>query len=205
MLAELPDCPNLQVPREILAAVVRVESAYNPFAIGVVGNRLARQPVNKEEAIATVKSLESRGYNYSVGIAQVNRTNFSKYGINSSELAFDICKNLEAGSKILQECFSRSGADWGKAFSCYYSGNFVTGYKHGYVQKVSTALGLAAKKNLNVPNTNISTSKLNEVNPNVIQLVGNKSNVVKTTDIQKGGKSITATDTNVESDSARVF
>lgn len=137
MEANLPDCPNIQVPRDILAAVVRVESAYNPFAIGVVGNRLSRQPKNLDEALATVRDLESRGYNYSVGIAQVNRSNFAKYGLNKAELAFDVCANLEAGSKILKECFSRTNSDWGKAFSCYYSGNFVTGYKHGYVQKVT--------------------------------------------------------------------
>jgi type IV secretion system protein VirB1 len=137
MESSLPDCPNIQVPREILAAIVRVESANNPFAIGVVGNRLSRQPKNLDEAIATVRDLESRGHNYSVGIAQVNRSNFAKYGLNKAEHAFDVCANLEAGSKILKECFSRTNGDWGKAFSCYYSGNFVTGYKHGYVQKVT--------------------------------------------------------------------
>jgi type IV secretion system protein VirB1 len=57
MEANLPDCPNIQVPRDILAAVVRVESAKNPFAIGVVGNRLSRQPKNLDEAVATGKSL----------------------------------------------------------------------------------------------------------------------------------------------------
>ena len=30
----------------------------------------------------------------------------------------------------------RSGGDWGKSFSCYYSGNFETGFRHGYVQKI---------------------------------------------------------------------
>lgn len=146
MDANLPDCPNIHVPRDILAAIVRIESASNPFAIGVVGGRLARQPKNIDEAVATVRDLESRGYNYSVGMSQVNRTNFQKYGINKAELAFDVCANLEAGSKILQECFSRSKNDWGKAFSCYYSGNFVTGYKHGYVQKVTQAFLAAAEK-----------------------------------------------------------
>ncbi len=139
MDANLPDCPVIHVPREIMAAVVRVESARNPYAIGVVGGRLVRQPTNREEALATLRDLESRGYNYSVGIAQVNRSNFQKYGINKANLAFDVCANLEAGSKILQECYSRSKGNWGNAFSCYYSGNFVTGYKHGYVQKVAQA------------------------------------------------------------------
>jgi type IV secretion system protein VirB1 len=46
----------------------------------------------------------------------------------------------------LQDFFSISKNDWGKAFSCYYSGNFVTGYKHGYVQKVTQAFLAAADK-----------------------------------------------------------
>ena len=35
----------------------------------------------------------------------------------------------------MKECFDRS-KDWGKSFSCYYSGNFITGFRHGYVQKI---------------------------------------------------------------------
>jgi type IV secretion system protein VirB1 len=147
MEASLPDCPNIHVPRDIFAAVVRVESANNPFAIGVVGGRLVRQPKNLNEALATIRDLENRGYNYSVGMSQVNRGNFAKYGIATAVMAFDVCANLEAGSKILQECFSRSSNDWGKAFSCYYSGNFVTGYKHGYVQKVTESFFSALPKN----------------------------------------------------------
>jgi hypothetical protein len=80
-------------------------------------------------------------------LLQVNRSNFAKYGLNTAELAFDVCANLEAGSKILKECFSRTNSDWGKAFSCYYSGNFVTGYKHGYVQKVTDSFFSAAMQN----------------------------------------------------------
>ena len=119
--------------------VVRVESAGNPFAISVVGGHLVRQPKNINEAIATAKMLEHKGFNFSVGIAQVNRYNLSKYGLSSYEKAFQVCPNLQAGSQILKECYNR-GKDWGKAFSCYYSGNFVTGYRHGYVQKVFASM-----------------------------------------------------------------
>lgn len=79
--------------------------------------------------------LEQRGYNFSLGISQVNRHNLSKYGLTSYEHAFQVCPNLHAGSRILKECFDRS-KDWGKSFSCYYSGNFITGFRHGYVQKI---------------------------------------------------------------------
>jgi type IV secretion system protein VirB1 len=129
-------CQHMAVPAEVMQHVVNVESAYNPYAIGVVGGQLVRQPKSLAEAEATVRMLESKGYNFSVGLAQVNRANLSKYGITTYDQAFDVCPNLTAGARILSECYASSGNDWGKSFSCYYSGNFVTGYRDGYVQKI---------------------------------------------------------------------
>ncbi len=133
---EMMACTDLAVPREVMQHVVRVESAFNPYAIGVVGGRLARQPRNLAEAVSTTRMLEKQGYNFSLGLAQVNRYNLAPQGLGSYEAAFAVCPNLQAGSRILAECYGRSGNDWGKAFSCYYSGNFTTGFRHGYVQKV---------------------------------------------------------------------
>jgi type IV secretion system protein VirB1 len=95
-----------------------------------------RQPKALDEALATVRMLEEKGYNFSIGLAQVNRYNLGKYGLDSYEKAFQQCPNLQAGSRILADCYKRSGGDWGKSFSCYYSGNFETGFRHGYVQKI---------------------------------------------------------------------
>lgn len=133
---ELMGCQGLAVPSEVMHHVVRVESSYNPFAIGVVGGRLVRQPKNLPEALATVRMLEGRGFNFSIGLAQVNRYNLDKYGLESYEKAFEPCANLMVGSKILAECYQRAKGDWGKSFSCYYSGNFSTGFRQGYVQKI---------------------------------------------------------------------
>lgn len=133
------DCTELAVPLEVMRHVVSVESARNPFAIGVVGGRLSRQPRNLEEALSAVQALKDQGYNFSVGIAQVNRYNLVRYGLSSYVQAFEVCPNLRAGAQILRECHDRAG-DWGRAFSCYYSGNFVTGFEHGYVQKVFDAM-----------------------------------------------------------------
>lgn len=140
---ELMGCQDLAVPNEVMHHVVGVESAFNPYAIGVVGGRLERQPRNAAEALATAHDLEARGYNFSLGLAQVNRHNLEKYGL-SYEKAFESCPNLQAGARILAECHGRSGGDWGKSFSCYYSGNFVTGFRHGYVQKVFASMRRAA-------------------------------------------------------------
>ncbi|CTP83761.1 lytic transglycosylase domain-containing protein [Xanthomonas graminis] len=137
---ELLSCPEMAVPAEVMQHVVRVESSRNPFAIGVVGGRLVRQPQNISEAVATARMLEEKGYNFSLGLGQVNRYNLVKYGLDSYEKAFKTCPNLQAASRILAECYSRSGGNWGKSFSCYYSGNFETGFKHGYVQKVYASI-----------------------------------------------------------------
>jgi len=144
LMASMPSCPNLAVPAEVMQHVVNVESGNNPFAIGVVGAHLERQPQNLDEAVATARMLESQGYNYSLGIAQVNRANFAKYGLDTYEKAFDACPNLLAGTQILAQCYVQAGGDWGKAFSCYYSGNFAKGYEDGYVQKVYDSINRSA-------------------------------------------------------------
>ena len=132
--------PSLAVPKEVMHHVVRVESSFNPYAIGVVAASSRGQPRALPEALATVRMLETKGYNFSLGLAQVNRYNLEKYGLASYEQAFEVCPNLQTGSRILAECYSRSGGNWGKSFSCYYSGNFVTGYRHGYVQKIYASM-----------------------------------------------------------------
>lgn len=139
-LMELPSCPDLAVPANVMHHVVHVESSFNPYAIGVVGGHLVRQPRNLPEAVATARMLESRGVNFSLGLAQVNRYNLARYGLANYQSAFAQCPNLAAGSHILADCQSRAGGDWGKAFSCYYSGNFETGYRQGYVQKIFASM-----------------------------------------------------------------
>ena len=125
-----------------MQAVVRAESDGNPYAIGVVGGRLARQPRTLDEALATAGALERAGWNYSVGLAQVNRSHFAEYGLNGAD-KFDACRNLRAGADILARCYARaagraraSQAALRDGLSCYYSGNFQTGYRAGYVQRV---------------------------------------------------------------------
>ena len=125
-------------------ALVAVESSFNPHAIGVVGGVLDRQPRNLAEALATASHLQAYGWNFSVGLAQINLRNFERLGLNPTT-AFDPCANLRAMQTVLAECFDRSVANappqsaLRQALSCYYSGNFVTGFRHGYVQRVARA------------------------------------------------------------------
>jgi type IV secretion system protein VirB1 len=147
-VATVMACPHLATPAALMVHVAQVESHMNPFAIGVVGGRLARQPDNLAEAIATARMLEANGYNFSVGIAQVNRSNFGQYGLDTYQKAFSICGNLLAGSRILAGCHASAHGAWDKAFSCYNSGNYTTGFSNGYVQKILATFdrGLAVAK-----------------------------------------------------------
>jgi type IV secretion system protein VirB1 len=144
------DCPVQDylgdIPKTVMEAIVSVESSNNPFAIGVVGDRLVRQPKSLDEAMSTVKKLERLGKNYSVGLAQLNKGNFQRFNVRDVADAFDKCTNVALGARVLVDCFDRSDKDLGKALSCYYSGNFSTGFEHGYVQKVLQKLSAATPK-----------------------------------------------------------
>ena len=61
-----------QVHAETARALVSVESAFNPWAIGVVGGALVRQPRYRAEALATARALQAAGWNFSVGLGQIN-------------------------------------------------------------------------------------------------------------------------------------
>lgn len=151
-------------------ALASVESSFNPHAIGVVGAALERQPRNRAEALATAQQLQSQGWSFSVGLAQINVHNLERLDL-SLGTAFDPCWNLAAMQAILIECFERATAQPSpaasaasplparqtseasqasqasalqqtlrRALSCYYSGNFHTGFAHGYVRRVARAM-----------------------------------------------------------------
>jgi type IV secretion system protein VirB1 len=150
LLALLLTCAPLVHPGTA-QALIQVESSFNPYAIGVVAGRLERQPRTLAEGLATVRQLHKDGWNFSVGLAQINRRNFDRLGL-TLETALAPCENLRAMQAVLIECFeraSRSADDeqtrLRRALSCYYSGNLVTGFQHGYVQRVVRALPVSSR------------------------------------------------------------
>ena len=136
-------------------ALIEVESGLNENAIGIVGAVLERQPRNRAEAIATAASLRSQGINFSVGLAQINVRNIDRLGLSVAE-AFEPCRNLGAMESILASCFDRSNAespqsDLRRALSCYYSGNFMTGFRHGYVRRVVASARQSSAASVRAP------------------------------------------------------
>lgn len=144
------------VHQDTLQAIARTESGFNPYAIGVVGGAV-KQPKSFAEAVETANTLHEQGKNFSMGLAQINRYNLDKYGL-SYETVFDPCRNLKVGADILKECFFRAGGKpqdaLQKALSCYYSGNFRTGFTQdfaglpSYVDRIKNSAGKNSDKQL---------------------------------------------------------
>jgi len=130
-----------------MAAIVKTESGFKPFSIGVNKSevKLIRQPANKQEAVTTAKWLISNGYNIDMGMAQINSANMKWLGVSIDDL-FDPCKNVAAGAKILLnnyiDAFKKIDEPQDAlraALSSYNTGNATAGIKNGYVAKVTAA------------------------------------------------------------------
>ncbi|WP_054087101.1 lytic transglycosylase domain-containing protein [Pseudomonas syringae] len=139
--------------------VAKVESSMNPYAIGVVGSN-GLMPNTKEDALLKINQLEREGRNYSVGLMQINRSNFLKYGVTPERL-LDPCTNLSVFEKVMTDCYVR-GKTLPRALSCYYSGNFEAGAREekafsdsSYVQRI----GYDAENRYVVPSTKADKEK----------------------------------------------
>ena len=78
-----------QVSPVLMQALVRTESAWNPYAIGPdAGQRAIAQPQTLDEAVKTVKQLQAAGAKFSVGLAQIHISNVTGRGM-TWEQAFD--------------------------------------------------------------------------------------------------------------------
>jgi type IV secretion system protein VirB1 len=129
-----------------LAAVAKVESGFDPLAIGVNGPS-GRQlhPATRAEAAATARRLIASGFSVDLGLAQINSANLGRLGL-SIEHAFDACANLEASGRVLQAAYVRTltrsngpGVATLQALSIYNTGRPDRGFANGYVAKVAAA------------------------------------------------------------------
>ncbi len=142
-----------QVNVSTTRALVSVESAFNPWAIGVVRGVLDHQPLNRAQALSTARALQASGWNFSVGLGQINIHNLARLGL-TLDAAFEPCANLAALQRVLLECFERSQGlspphlgdqlVLRRTLSCYYSGKVAAAYHQGYVNKVAAAAATTA-------------------------------------------------------------
>lgn len=132
-----------QIHPAIVNAIVKTESNFNPFAIGInkgVG-RLSKQPTSYAEAVTTAKQLLARGINIDMGLAQINSSNMTWLGL-TVEMAFHPCHNLQAMQMVYLHCLQKAkkgsqGTLEQRAWSCYNTGDTKRGFTNGYVTKVT--------------------------------------------------------------------
>jgi type IV secretion system protein VirB1 len=147
-------------------ALIRVESAANPYAVSINrpnfhaanGNTLPtfRQPRSALEAQRVVAALHTQGFTTSVGLAQINTEHLPRLGLNLSAL-LDPCTNLQLAQSILLDC-DRTTSDntsprLHQILSCYNSGNATTGIKSGYTSRIASAARQDFRNNPNRSNT----------------------------------------------------
>lgn len=97
----------------ILWAIAKVESNFNPYAIN--------KNLNKS---------------YDIGIMQINSSwlpTLKKYGLKDERSLYDPCYNIHVGAWILKQCIERYGYNW-TAIGCYNATSPVKRVK--YSQKV---------------------------------------------------------------------
>jgi type IV secretion system protein VirB1 len=138
-------CAPAVAPRT-LTAVVEVESRFEPLAIGVNG----RQPRQllfsvKADAVARAERLIAQGGSVDLGLAQINSKNLAGLGLSVTD-AFDPCRNLEAGARLLATNYGQAARSAGDeqaalrtALSLYNTGRSDRGFQNGYVAKVAIA------------------------------------------------------------------
>jgi type IV secretion system protein VirB1 len=142
-----------------LTPIVKTESSFNPWAIGVVGKPLPRQPQSLDEAVTAVKALVEKGADFSIGLGQINRQHFD---VGKPEQVFDPCTNLRMTAVVLQACYSKASksepdqqAALQQAISCYYSGNLKRGFaperQFGGTSHVQRVLANADGPTITVP------------------------------------------------------
>lgn len=125
-----------------MVALIKTESRGNRLALGLNGARLRFQPKSESQAIAWVRYLDKHGYNYDVGLAQINIKNIRKFNLKPEQL-LEPCTNISIAGKILTVNYltalnttNNAQEALRKALSKYNTGNNYSGYQNGYIYRV---------------------------------------------------------------------
>lgn len=102
-----------QITVETLAAIVSVESSFQPFAIRINSDHpLANQPQTRSEAIEVATILIAEGHDVDLGLGGVNSADLNRLGLSVTD-TFDFCLNLKATATLLDGYYQaalRAGA-----------------------------------------------------------------------------------------------
>lgn len=129
---------------DTLAAVAQVESGLDPLTIGDNKSRRSYAPADTVSAAALASRLIAQGHSLDLGLMQINSRNLDWLGL-SVEQAFDPCRSLAAGARVLSAGYRPPPASAAsrpallQAISRYNTGDPRRGLANGYVTRVRTA------------------------------------------------------------------
>jgi soluble lytic murein transglycosylase-like protein len=142
------------IPVELLIAVAEAESGLSPFAMNRGGSAIL--PRDREEAERILTRIGAERTTFDVGIMQVNRWWFEKYG-EPYRKGLDVCFNVDFGARILAMAIKDHGFTW-EAVGSYHS---PTGWrKAAYAQRIFGRLSRILEKRKEMPLEDLLERKL---------------------------------------------
>jgi type IV secretion system protein VirB1 len=145
LAAQIARCAPNVGPRT-MAAIVKVESGGDPFAIGDNTTRRSYHLRVRAMAETLAHRLIGAGHSVDLGIAQIDDANLGRLGLNV-RTAFDPCVNLAAEAHMLAEDYSLAARYFGAgqvalrhAIGMYNTGRLDAG--GAYVRRVLIAAGI---------------------------------------------------------------
>ena len=144
----IEQCKNINVPTQIVKAIIENESAKKPYAVNVNQDGkslISFNPKSKEKAKEIAKSYIDKGFSVDIGYMQLNSDNFTRLNTNIDE-ALDPCRNIYFASTIFYNFYKRTDEQSNKlqrvkqSLSAYNTGSYTNGFKNGYVDKYNKYL-----------------------------------------------------------------
>lgn len=131
------------IPYQILVAIAKVESGFRPFVININQNGKSVKVINPkslQEAVVYLQYLHQNGFNYDVGVGQINVSNIKRLGLNPVDL-LNPCNNIKVSAYILKENINKYGLSWEAIWR--YNGRKDYAYK---VYNALISMGIVARR-----------------------------------------------------------
>ena len=131
---------------DTLAAVARAESGFNALAIHLNGGGAEPAATREDAILRATELIVVQRRSVDLGLMQVNSANLPALGLSIAD-AFDPCRSLAAGARLLAEGYAAARASGEAdprqalrtALSRYNTGDPTRGFANGYVAKVQAA------------------------------------------------------------------
>ncbi len=134
---------SYNVPYGLLVAIAKVESGFRPWVININQNGKSAKVINPKsytEALVYVRYLHDNGFNYDVGIGQINVWNIKRLNLQPEQL-LDPCNNIKVSAYILRENINKYGLTWEAIWR--YNGRRDYAYK---VYNALISIGIVARR-----------------------------------------------------------